>query len=65
MASKPVKTPGMPESAAEPVPTLPDASVTAQMPNAVDVDPHKITVPVLTRQGWICPAADIRPPNRG
>lgn len=25
------------------------------LPNAVDVDPRKITGPVLTRQGWICP----------
>lgn len=28
----------------------------AEAPNAIDVDPHAITSPVLTKQGWVCPA---------
>lgn len=34
------------------------------LPNAIDIDPKAITGPVLTRQGWVCPAEAPRPPLR-
>lgn len=32
--------------------------MTNNLPNAIDVDPDQISAPVLTRQGWVTPAAD-------
>lgn len=42
-------------STAQPLPETKVAPLPAETPNSVDVDPKKITGPVLTRQGWICP----------
>lgn len=59
--AKAVKVPGGEQSEAQPIAEtaqpMPDG-----LPNAVDVDPKKITGPVLTRQGWICPP-DRQPPR--
>lgn len=41
---------------AEPLPETPRPAMPEGTPNAIDVDPTRITGPVLTRQGWICPA---------
>jgi hypothetical protein len=30
--------------------------VAEDTPNAIDIDPTKIKGPVLTKQGWVCPA---------
>ncbi len=64
MSRKPTRVPGeqpsAPDSAA-PVAASAEAA-TADLPNAIDVDPTKITGPVLTRQGWVCPAEVPRHP---
>jgi hypothetical protein len=43
------------ENKAQPLPETPRPPMPEGIPNAVDVDPTKITGPVLSRQGWICP----------
>lgn len=48
------ETPAAPK--AEPLPETPRAQMPDGTPNAIDIDPTKISGPVLTRQGWICPA---------
>lgn len=56
-ASPTEATPEAPAAAkAEPLPETPRPAMPDGTPNSVDVDPTKITGPVLTRQGWICPA---------
>ena len=50
---RPTKLPGQAPAAAEaPKPVADDGA-----PNAIDVDPTTIKGPVLTRQGWVVPAA--------
>lgn len=48
------KVPGAEPAAPAPLPQTPQ-HLPADLPNSVDVDSTKITAPVLTRQGWICP----------
>lgn len=49
---RPTRLPGQAPAAAEaPKPVADDG-----VPNAIDVDPHTIKGPVLTRQGWVVPA---------
>jgi hypothetical protein len=56
MAKAP-RTPGVAAPApSEPLQQEPDTTVTEDMPNAIDIDPFAITGPVLTKQGWVCPA---------
>lgn len=50
------RTPGVPEPKPEAIAQAADATVADDMPNAIDVDPKTITAPVLTKQGWVCPA---------
>lgn len=62
------RTPGAEQAAAaeqaasQPVPVAEDTTVADDMPNAIDIDATKITAPVLTKQGWVCPVDKI---NRG
>lgn len=49
-----VRTPG----AVAPTPAAEPAAVDSGLPNAIDIDPRKITAPVLTRQGWVVPDAE-------
>jgi hypothetical protein len=63
-AAKPSKratrTPGQaPADAAPAVVAEPEG-----LPNAIDIDAHAITSPVLTRQGWVCPADKPNPAAR-
>jgi hypothetical protein len=57
MARKPAQVPGaapeQPDEAPEAVDAQPGE---ADLPNAIDVDANAIQAPVLTRQGWVCPA---------
>lgn len=55
------RTPGMPAPRPEPVMEAPREDE-AGLPDADSVDAWKITAPVLTRQGWVCPAEQ---PRRG
>jgi hypothetical protein len=50
------RTPGDVQPPAEVV-QLPanDAGQDADLPNAIDIDARKITGPVLTKQGYVCP----------
>jgi hypothetical protein len=50
--ARPPKVPG--ETSAEPEAAEP--APVSTLPNSFEVDPHTITGPVLTRQGWVCPA---------
>lgn len=43
------------EAASAPIPQAVDATLADDTPNAIDVDATKITAPVLTKQGWVCP----------
>ena len=60
--SRTIRTPGAAAAAAE-IPAEAPAVVAADegLPNAIDVDVRAITAPVLTRQGWLCPAASPQP----
>jgi hypothetical protein len=50
------KIPGAGTKTPEPqVQDAPPPAGVADLPNAVDIDPAKITEAVLTRQGWILP----------
>lgn len=57
MATKPTKIPGAAEQAAksEPIAETP-VVVSADVPNAIDVDLATLKSPILTRQGWLVPA---------
>jgi hypothetical protein len=59
-----IRTPGA--AAADTPDDAPAAQPAADdgLPNAIDIDPKTITGPVLTRQGWVCPAEAPRPPLR-
>lgn len=58
MARQP-RTPGVPAPKEEPIqPTPVDEPV--GLPNAIDIDASKISAPVLTNQGWVCPADQTR-----
>lgn len=61
MAARTPRTPGVVEPQAEPLPVTADTTVSADMPNAVDIDATKITAPVLTKQGWVCPVPTANP----
>ena len=54
------RTPGVVEQPEPPVEVAPDASVTPDLPNAIDIDARAITAPVMTKQGWVCPAEQPR-----
>lgn len=63
--SKPTRVPGEQPPAADTAPVAAPASpdaAPADVPNAIDVDATKIGAPVLTRQGWVCPAEVPRHP---
>ncbi len=54
-----VRIPGDKAAAAKaekPIPATAPVSDDSDLPNAVDIDPHSITSPVLTKQGWVCQA---------
>lgn len=53
------RTPGVVEPQAEPLQAAADATVTPDIPNAIDIDPKAIKAPVLTKQGWVCPAYSV------
>jgi hypothetical protein len=62
-----IRTPGAAAAAADDTPADAAAAQPALddgLPNAIDIDPKAITGPVLTRQGWVCPAEAPRPPLR-
>lgn len=64
MSRKPTRVPGEQPAAADsaaPVAASAEAAP-ADLPNAIDVDATKIGAPVLTRQGWVCPAEVPRHP---
>lgn len=44
-----------PASTAQPLPATPQPGL-AGLPNAVDIDPDKITQATLTKQGWVVPS---------
>lgn len=57
-AKRAVRVPGAPtdtQAATAQPETKADATVSADMPNAIDIDPAEIKAPVLTKQGWVCP----------
>jgi hypothetical protein len=54
-AKRKVRTPGAAQ-APEAAPAVDTSD--AGLPNAIDIDPRKITGPVLTKQGWVVPDAE-------
>ena len=53
------RTPGTPVEIPEnerAIEQTPAESPADDLPNAIDIDAHKIAAPVLTKQGWVCPA---------
>jgi hypothetical protein len=59
--SRTIRTPGAAAAAAEIPAEVPAVVADEGLPNAIDVDVRAITAPVLTRQGWLCPAASPQP----
>ena len=41
-----------------------EAEAKPGLPDAADIDPTKLRRAVMTRQGWVCPAASPAPPVR-
>ena len=53
------RTPKVPgDTAAEPEASAP--APVSTLPNAFEIDPHTITEPTLTRQGWVCPIPKVK-----
>lgn len=52
-----IKIPGAAAAKPAPIDATPSAAdeSAVALPNAIDVDPAKITTPTLTRQGWVMP----------
>jgi hypothetical protein len=48
------------DTKAQPLPATPAPALPDSTPNAVDVDPTKLTAPLLTRQGWIVPPDKVK-----
>jgi hypothetical protein len=59
------RTPRVPGAApaANPDAQAPTAAALDHLPNAIDIDAKKITGPVLTKQGWVCPDEEGRAPH--
>lgn len=49
------RTPRTPGAAPEQAAAVAVEPTSDGLPNAVDVDPHRILGPVLSRQGWVVP----------
>lgn len=54
------RVPGQGRGAVDKAAHAPSAEALDNWPNAIDVDPTKILSPVMTNQGWVCPADPLK-----